>query len=71
MTANNDPGQSRRSMLFSAIEQAEAPTVELDELAPKIDEADQMAADGGPIGSIASSHTQPLGGSPVTTVGGK
>ncbi|MDR2560974.1 MAG: hypothetical protein LBC63_04300 [Holophagales bacterium] len=58
-------------MLFSAIEQAEAPTVELDELAPKIDEADQMAAGDGPIGAIAGNHTQPPEGSPVTTVGGK
>jgi len=71
MTAKNDQGQSRHSMLFSAIEQAEAPTVELDELAPKIDEVDQMAAGGGPIGSIAGNHTQHPEGSPVTTIGGK
>ncbi|MDR2561223.1 MAG: hypothetical protein LBC63_05590 [Holophagales bacterium] len=62
MTANSDPGQSRHSILFSAIEQAAAPTVELDELEPKIDESNQMAA-GGPAPTA--------GNSPVTTVGGK
>jgi len=66
MTANSDQGQSRHSILFSAIEQAEAPTVELDELEPKIDESNQMAASGGPSGPAPTA-----GGSSVTTIGGK
>jgi hypothetical protein len=72
MTTNNNPSPSRHSILFSAIEQAAAPTVELDDLVPKIDidEADRMAIGDGLKAPILNSSPPPPRGSEATTIVG-
>jgi hypothetical protein len=59
MTEKHDPRPLRRALLFSAIEQAAAPTVELGDLVPKNEEADKMANRGDPNGIITDNQEKP------------
>ena len=80
MTKNSDQGLTRGDILMSAIVQAAAPTVKLDDLAPtvelddlvpKIDEANQTAIGDELNNPISSSPKPPSGGLAVTTIMGK
>jgi len=71
MTTKNGPGPSRHTVLFSAIEQAAAPTVKLDEPSSKNEEANQMLK-GSELKDSFLSNPQPHSrGSALTSIVGK